>query len=221
MAPLRRLDDDSLLALPVFPLPNAVLFPGMALPLHVFEERYRALAAHCLAHRGAIAIALLQPGFEAEYEDRPAILPVLGAGFIVAHEELPDGRYNLIVQGTDRVKLAHEHPATEPFRCIHAVRLDEVLDTHTLDADATLRALLYQLGSARAELGATLGKLLAAAPTPSRLADLVAASMLTEAADRQRALETLDVTARIRWLTHELGRTSLAGVGMDHGGLAS
>lgn len=217
MPSLQRLDDSNLLALPIFPLPNAVLFPGMALPLHVFEERYRAMVAHCLAHQGALAIVLLQPGFEADYEGRPPITTVMGAGVIAAHEKLADGRYNLVVQGTDRIRLVHEHPPSEPFRTIHALRVEETPGSDPVGADATLRALLYQLGARRPDLGAALGKLLAGASTPSRLVDLVAASVLGEAADRQRALETTDVTARIRWVTHELGRQALAGLGDDEG----
>ena len=52
---------------PVFPLPNAVLFPRTVLPLHIFEPRYRAMVSDADAGDGMIAIALLEPGFEKDY----------------------------------------------------------------------------------------------------------------------------------------------------------
>ncbi len=57
--------------IPIFPLPNAVLFPNVFLPLHIFEPRYRAMVADALRGDRIIGMVLLQPGFEANYEGRP------------------------------------------------------------------------------------------------------------------------------------------------------
>ena len=56
---------------PVFPLPNVVLLPGALLPLHVFEPRYREMTRDVVAGRRRMAVARLQPGFEADYHGRP------------------------------------------------------------------------------------------------------------------------------------------------------
>ena len=61
--------------IPVFPLPNVVLFPGVFLPLHIFEPRYRAMTRDALAGDRIIGISCCRPGFEADYERRPAGLP--------------------------------------------------------------------------------------------------------------------------------------------------
>src|SRR5206468_10763458 len=83
----------------LFPLPNMVLFPHVVQPLHVFEPRYRQMTADALAGDRLIALTLLQPGWEEEYEARPAVHPVACLGRVVADQLLPDGRYNLLVRG--------------------------------------------------------------------------------------------------------------------------
>jgi Lon protease-like protein len=85
---------------PLFPLPNVVLFPGATLPLQIFEPRYLAMTRDALAAHELIAIALLQPGFEAEYYSNSAdIYPVVGVGKIRECVQIPDGRYLLNLVG--------------------------------------------------------------------------------------------------------------------------
>ena len=61
--------------IPIFPLPNAVLFPNVFLPLHIFEPRYREMVADALQGDRIIGMVLLRPGWEADYDGRPAIYP--------------------------------------------------------------------------------------------------------------------------------------------------
>ena len=77
---LFRLSEQDLAALPVFPLPNVVLFPEAILPLHVFEPRYRELVREVLSGRKLMAVARLKPGFEDDYEGRPPVFDVCGVG---------------------------------------------------------------------------------------------------------------------------------------------
>ena len=92
---------------PVFPLPNVVLFPGVVCPLHVFEPRYREMVTDVLAGERLIALALLRPGWEAEYEGAPAVHEVACVGRVAAAEPLRDGRFNILVQGEERVRILH------------------------------------------------------------------------------------------------------------------
>ena len=94
--------------LPLFPLPNVVLFPGVFLPLHIFEPRYRAMIEDALAGDRMIGMALLKPGFEAEYEGRPPIYPVGCMGLITHAERLRDGRFNIVLQGVERFRVREE-----------------------------------------------------------------------------------------------------------------
>ena len=84
--------------IPLFPLPNVVLFPNVSLPLHIFEPRYRDMVADALDGDRIIGMVLLRPGWEADYEGRPPIYPVGCAGLITHAERLPDGRYNIVLQ---------------------------------------------------------------------------------------------------------------------------
>ena len=70
-------------SIPLFPLPNVVLFPNVFLPLHIFEPRYRKMIADALEGDRIIGMVLLRPGYEAEYEGRPPIYQVGCAGVIV------------------------------------------------------------------------------------------------------------------------------------------
>lgn len=101
---------------PIFPLPNVVLFPHLPLPLHIFEERYRKMTADALHGDRLIAMALLQPGWEADYDGTPAIHEMVCLGKIVAEERLSSGRYNLILQGIQRAVVVEEPPTDLPYR---------------------------------------------------------------------------------------------------------
>lgn len=82
-----------------------VFFPKTLLPLHIFEPRYRTMIADVLRGDQTLCVALLQPGWEADYEGSPPVHPVAGLGRIVQHERLEDGRFNIVLQGEGRVMI--------------------------------------------------------------------------------------------------------------------
>ncbi len=95
--------------IPLFPLPGVVLLPHETIPLHVFEPRYRQMVRRCLDTAGQFAIATIDPVRDEQTggeEPRP-LLPVACVGQIVGHEALPDGRYNLLLQGVCRGRVLH------------------------------------------------------------------------------------------------------------------
>ena len=94
--------------LPLFPLPNVVLFPNVFLPLHIFEARYREMVADAVATDRLIGMVLLRPGWERDYEGRPPIYGVGCSGVITHFEKLPDGRYNMVLRGLDRFQIVEE-----------------------------------------------------------------------------------------------------------------
>jgi Lon protease-like protein len=96
--------------LPLFPLPNVVLFPNVFLPLHIFEIRYREMVAQALATDRLIGMVLLRPGWEGNYEGQPPVFPVGCNGVITHVESLPDGRYHLVLRGLDRFRIIEEDP---------------------------------------------------------------------------------------------------------------
>jgi Lon protease-like protein len=192
--------------LPIFPLANVQLFPYALLPLHVFEPRYRDMVRDALAGERLIAMASLEPGYEQNYEGRPAVRAVIGVGRLIGHEALPDGRSHILLRGVARARIERELPAERSYRLVDAQTLaDEV---RSPAACATARDTLVLLAQKLAERlptgGATLRELLAAHTAPGELADVLAAALVTDAAQRQQLLETVDVAARIDRVAAEI-----------------
>lgn len=94
--------------LPLFPLPNVVLFPNVFLPLHIFEPRYREMVADALADDRLIGMVLLRPGWEHDYDGHPPIYPIGCSGVITHYEKLADGRYNIMLRGLERFRVVEE-----------------------------------------------------------------------------------------------------------------
>lgn len=104
----------------IFPLPGALLFPGLQLPLHIFEQRYRALVKDALARDRRIG--MIQP----QRPEEGAPLYAVGClGKIGEVEALDDGRFNLVLEGETRFRLLRELDATTPFRQIEAELLTD------------------------------------------------------------------------------------------------
>jgi len=110
--------------LPIFPLPNVVLFPHVFLPLHIFEPRYRAMVADALDGDRIIGMSLLKPGWEDDYEGRPAVYPVGCAGLITHAERTADGRFNIVLRGLEKFRVLGED-TSKPYRLAHVEPLDE------------------------------------------------------------------------------------------------
>lgn len=125
MTATERAAEDALIrrtGIPVFPLPNAVLFPSAPLGLHVFEPRYRRLTEDVLASDSLMAIALLKPGWERDYQGSPEVHPVACAGIVEEHRRLPDGRFNIRLRGVRRIEilgfLGETAYRVAAFRCL-------------------------------------------------------------------------------------------------------
>ena len=123
--------------IPIFPLPNAVLFPNVFMPLHIFEERYRTMVSDALAGDRIIGMVLLKAGFERDYEGRPPIFPVGCAGVITHSEPLPDGRFNIVLKGLEKFRVTGED-STKPYRVATVDALPEPMTE-------TARAELHRL----------------------------------------------------------------------------
>jgi len=113
--PLRRpLHMSRTLRVPLFPLPGAILFPRSQLPLHIFEPRYREMVRDAVDGPGRIA--MIQP--HRIDDDNKALLYAVGCvGEVVSVEELDDGRFNIVLLGSNRFRLLSENDADTPYRC--------------------------------------------------------------------------------------------------------
>ena len=108
---------DALLRVPVFPLAGALLFPRAQLPLHIFEERYRAMVRDALASDRLIG--MVQPKDE---EEPPALFQVGCLGRIGTCDELEDGRFNIVLEGLSRFRIAREAEVDTLYRQVDADR---------------------------------------------------------------------------------------------------
>jgi len=196
----------ALTRMPLFPLPNVVLFPNASLRLHIFEERYRAMTRDILAGERFLAMGLIVEG-ASPADERPAVEPVAGVGEVVMAHELPDGRFNLVVRGYARVRIGEELASDRPYRMVSATVLPDlpVADPGELqDAEQSLRVLIGQLADAIPEGGEPLRQIIAGLETPAALANVAAAELIADLAARQRLLETRDVAKRLERVTAEI-----------------
>jgi Lon protease-like protein len=112
--------------IPIFPLPNVVLFPNVFLPLHIFEDRYREMVATALDEDRIIGMVLLRPGWEGDYEGRPPVYPVGCAGLITHAERLGDGRFNIVMQGLEKFRIVDEDDS-RPYRLARVDSIEEAM----------------------------------------------------------------------------------------------
>lgn len=110
----------------LFPLPNLVLFPGVVQALHLYEPRYKALAADALAADELIAMAFIKPEGSAENADQPEISRTVCIGKILSHTVLDDGRYNMFLVGTKRARIVTELPQDTPYRMAEVEIIEDV-----------------------------------------------------------------------------------------------
>ncbi len=128
-------------AIPLFPLQDVMLFPGMSRPLHIFEARYREMVTDVVQRHGYIGMVLLQPGYEADYEGNPPIFPIGCAGEIIEAEELADGRWLIVLRGTTRFRVVNEDHGGS-YRVAEVEPLEERRDSAAQAALSGLRAEL-------------------------------------------------------------------------------
>lgn len=183
---------------PLFPLPNVVLFPRAILPLHIFEFRYREMTADVIAGNRLVAMALLRPGWEKDYHGRPPIEPVVCVGRLLNYEQLPDGKYNFLLQGARRATIQREL-ADRPYRY---ARLETLPETRVLEIDLSdhrtrLEALFGAGPLSELPIVQHLAKLARTAIPTAGLADVTAFHLIEQIDLKQSLLAEADVRVRV------------------------
>lgn len=117
------MDRGSIIRIPIFPLPGAILFPGLQLPLHIFEPRYRDLVGSALAKDRLIG--MIQPQ---QTKDGAPLYDIGCLGRIGDVEAMEDGRYNIVLDGETRFRLVRELDVRTSFRQIEAEIIDDAED---------------------------------------------------------------------------------------------
>jgi Lon protease-like protein len=183
---------------PIFPLPDVVLFPRTVLPLHIFEERYREMVRSALAGDAKIAVVLLRRGWEGHHGGKPAVHEIACLGKIETYEELVDGKYNILLSGVQRVRLLREIEHS-PYRIAEAEPLQDILPddklpdivrrrNHLAAAFIRFTELIGEAGTRSKELVPRLDF--------EALVNTVASTLEFPPGDKQALLELSDVVQR-------------------------
>lgn len=184
--------------LSIFPLTGAVLYPGLSLPLHIFEPRYRAMVSDALARDRRIGMVQPQP---VRAHDRPGASPLFAVGCIgkIAEvEALDDGRYNLLLRGEARFRIQREIGVETPFRQVEA----EILAEPEGEALASVERALFER---EARAYATAQGYAVDWEEVARLDDVVLINSVSQiapfdAAAKQALLEAEGISARCQLL---------------------
>jgi Lon protease-like protein len=193
---------------PVMPLPGALLFPHALLPLHIFESRYREMLEHALREQRMFSVALLKPQ-RTDWRSPGDFFHVAGVGLIRACVGRGDGTSNLILQGLERVRFigfAQELPF--PIAEIEALESES---TESVEADALgakVVELYSKLKTDGRQLPEKVDKYLSRLDDMEMLADLMAATFITDPQRKQQLLEELSLTQRLRLVIQYLREES-------------
>ena len=186
--------------LPLFPLPSVVLFPGVFLPLHIFEPRYKQMVTKALEGDRIIGVMLLKTGHEESYEGRPPVFGVGCAGLITHVERQQDGCFNLILRGLGKFRIDEEEPPTDgvPYRIAHVTPLDETVALDDRDALQFERRRLESMlaPSPEGEVGSRLPRDMA----DDDLVNALSQYLELDPVEKQALLERDGVLARCRTL---------------------
>ncbi|MBN1517452.1 LON peptidase substrate-binding domain-containing protein [Candidatus Sumerlaeota bacterium] len=187
---------------PIFPLPGIVFFPNSILRLHVFEPRYREMTRDCIEGDGLMVVSLLKPGWENAYYESPAVYRVAGLGRVVDYKKFPSGKYDITLNGLERVRIENEYQHS-PYRMAEVSRLNGFLSSpeeigHAIQRQfQCLSRAMERLLELLPQMRPIQQKILASHPHPGVVADLLAHYFVTESYDKQCILEEQNVLRRI------------------------
>ena len=197
-------------SIPIFPLPNVVLFPNVFLPLHIFEPRYRQMVSEALAGDRIIGMVLLQPGYEDDYDGRPPIYATGCSGLITHSDRLDDGRFNLVLQGLEKFTIEREEEpaAGRLYRSAVITPIAEAVAAHERDELTRQRQRLETLLAPLMTTG--LERSLPAAMPDADLVNALAQYLEFAPLEKLALLEQRGALARCRTMVDLLEMKQLA-----------
>ena len=190
--------------IPLFPLENVVLLPEVVVPLHVFEPRYRQLTAAALAADRRIGMIAVRAEHAHEMAGDPPIYEVGCEGFVAEHRRLPDGRYHLLLQGTQRFRVLGEVPreGERLYRIAEAEPLPEAPGDAARAASLRDQVidLLVRLSERALEPGQAIDVARLRALELARFANAVSQSVSLPTREKQSLLEAASCEERLERL---------------------
>lgn len=189
----------------MFPLPNLVLFPGIIVPLHIFEERYKLMINGCIDRTELFGLVLLRSGASDESED--AIHRVGVTARVIEVERLDDGRLNILCEGESRFRI-YRFTQQMPF---WKGAVDVFEDNNEHHPSESLYDQVAELYRSVAELSAKLSGSerpeLSLPESPAALSYMVSYILDIDSEEKQRLLEMTSTVERLRMLVAHLTDT--------------
>jgi Lon protease-like protein len=200
----------------VFPLPNMVMFPHVMQALHIYEPRYRAMLEEAIEDDRLIAMGLLAPGWEQQYEGRPPLHSTACLCRVATHQRTDEGTYNVLLLGVRRLRLMKELPPDKLFRVIESEIIEdfEPDDAPAGTAAALQQRLLAAFKAAMPKIPAAyeqLDQLLGSQITLGMLSDIVAYTIDLDLEWKLRLLAENDVFRRTQILLEAIASRPAAG----------
>jgi Lon protease-like protein len=194
----------------VFPLPNLVLFPRVMQPLHIFEPRYCDLLEAAVAGDRLIAMATLAPGWEEDYEGRPAVFPIACLSRVSVYRRLAEGGYNVLMVGLRRIRLLRELPPTRSYREAEAELCEDRCPSQEAVARAKaqrwLRRAFLRILPGLPQVHDQLEQLLGSDVSLGVLADIISYVMDIDLREKEALLAETNVLRRARRVLEHLAK---------------
>jgi Lon protease-like protein len=190
----------------VFPLPGITLFPGMLLPLKIFEHRYLELLDMALQDDRRFVMALIRPDEMNKISGDPCVLPMAGEGEIVHCEAMNDKTYHVVLEGRERIQLIHEKPKMGQIRIFSGICKEDIFQERDPKKLEHLMEILRERVQSwvRKRLPASVHQSvldrLNEAPSVGNLIDRMSSLVVHVVSHRQALIETLDVFQRAKIL---------------------
>ena len=190
---------------------STVLFPGTVLPMHVTDIETLMLLEDAIAKDGLVGVVKLDPQAGPTH-DGAAVCEVGCAGRIIHAEKLPNGPYNVLIQGLQRMRLVEEIPGVRPYRCF---RVELIAEPNEIALESAWRELgrlescMMSLRSSLADGDAQLCEVLRSTPDPVQIADVLAAAVISNSDLQQQLLAAQDVGQRLAMLIDGLAEVMI------------
>ena len=186
---------------PIFPLDGVLLCPGLGLPLHIFEPRYRAMLQHVMDGDRHLAMCTPVDGHSVANEEDPPVHPVCGLGEVIQHQPMPDGRSNILLSGVARFRILEELPRDEAgFRLVRG----EVVEEIPVDDDVDVVSDALRLTAELARLGVAKDEGELAALSTQQLVDTAILALPIPLDAKVRLFGEESVRARLRGLLAQM-----------------
>lgn len=211
MADTQTITIDFTRPIPLFPLPGVALLPHASTPLHVFEPRYRAMTRTVLDSHGLIATATFAgDAWKQNHLGNPPLRPAVCIGYVLRHDRLPDGRYNLLLQGLARATIVEEDlPHADGYRTAMLQPVETAPPRNDALADQRLEieTLLHDGAMQKLSAVQAVHRWFNDQLPTTAVVDLATLTLCHDPAQRYAMLAQPDAAQRADWLVRFLAQT--------------